>query len=155
MNSPTITVAPVRKRIRVNADPARAFAIFTDGMKSWWPSRQSIGSSPIQDIVLEPQVGGRWFERGEDGTECQWGKVLAWEPPARLLLAWQVNNRWQYDPELVSEVEVRFTGDGAGAMVELEHRFDGYGPAAEQMRQIFDSPTAWEGTLARFAEVIG
>ena len=151
----TITVAPVRKRIRVNADPARAFEIFTTGMGRWWPREHSINSSPIHEIILQPQAGGRWMERGEDGSECQWGKVLAWEPPSRLVLAWQITAQWKFDPDLVTEVEVRFLPDGEGAMVELEHRLDGYGDAAEQMRQVFEGPNAWDGTLARLAKEIG
>lgn len=155
MSSQTITVAPIRKRARVNAEPARAFEIFTQGMKSWWPARHSINNSPIQDIVVEQRVGGRWLERGEDGSECQWGEVLAWEPPSRLVLSWQISPQWRFDPDLVTEVEIRFSADGAGTVVELEHRLEGYGPAADQMRQVFDSPEAWEATLARFAQAVG
>jgi len=153
--SPTITVAPVRRQARVNAAPARAFEIFTRGMTRWWPRKNTINSSSIQEIVMEPQAGGRWLERGEDGSECQWGKVLAWEPPARLVLAWQISAQWQYDPALVTEVEVRFSPDGDGTLVELEHRLDGYGEAAEQMRQVFDSPQGWTGTLEDFAKAVG
>jgi uncharacterized protein YndB with AHSA1/START domain len=151
MTTATINVAPVRKRIRVNADPARAFDIFTGAMKTWWPARHSINGSPIADIVLEPRVGGRWFERGEDGSECQWGQVLAWEPPSRLVLAWQISTAWRFDPDLVTEVEVRFSDDNGGALVELEHRLDAYGPDAAQMREVFDGPTAWEETLTAYA----
>jgi uncharacterized protein YndB with AHSA1/START domain len=151
----TIAVAPVRKRIRVNADPARAFEIFTTGMARWWPRAHSINNSPIQDVILQPQAGGRWAERGEDGSECQWGKVLAWEPPSRLVLAWQITAQWRFDPDLLTEVEVRFLADGEGTMVELEHRLDGYGDAAEQMRSVFEGPSAWEGVLARFGEQTG
>jgi uncharacterized protein YndB with AHSA1/START domain len=153
--SRTITVAPVRRRIRVNAAPARAFDIFTQGMTRWWPRDHSINTSPIQEIVVEPRVNGRWLERGEDGSECQWGTVLAWEPPERLMLAWQISAQWQYDPALVTEVEVRFLVDGDGTMVELEHRLDGYGEVAEQMRQIFESPKGWQGVLNNFAKEIG
>jgi uncharacterized protein YndB with AHSA1/START domain len=153
--SQTITVAPVRRRTRVNVEPARAFDIFTNGMIRWWPRTKSINASPIQEIILEPHVGGRWLERGEDGSECQWGKVLAWEPPARLMLAWQISARWQYEPALVTEVEVRFSPDGEGTLIELEHRLDGYGQAAEQMRQIFDSPQGWAGVLENFAKEAG
>jgi uncharacterized protein YndB with AHSA1/START domain len=148
----TTAIPPVRKRIRVNTAPARAFDIFTAGMRCWWRPDYSINQSPIQDIVMEPRAGGRWFERGEDGSECQWGKVLAWEPPGRLLLAWQITAEWRFDPKLVSELEVRFIPEGAGTLVELEHRLEGYGAAAAQVREIFDGPEAWLSLLARFAK---
>jgi uncharacterized protein YndB with AHSA1/START domain len=151
----TITVAPVRKQVRVNAAPQRAFEIFTAGMKRWWLPSHSINKSPISDIVMEPRVGGRWFERGQDGSECQWGQVLAWEPPRRLVLTWQISPQWQFDPNLVSEVEVRFVPDNGGTRVELEHRLDGYGDAAEQMRQVFEGANAWSGLLEKFAEAAG
>jgi hypothetical protein len=88
--SATITPAPVRRTIRVKAAPARAFDVFTTRIGSWWPHEHSINkSSPQKEVVVEPRVGGRWFERGEDQSECQWGRVLVWEPPARL-----VPTRW-------------------------------------------------------------
>ena len=148
----TISVAPVRKQVRVATSPARAFEIFTQTMGRWWPREHSINGAPIRDILVEPHVGGRWFERGEDGSECQWGKVLSWDPPRRLVLAWQITPEWRYDPSMVTEVEIRFSPDGSGALVELEHRLEGYGDAAAQMRQVFDGADAWERTLARFAE---
>ncbi len=148
----TTAIPPVRKRIRVNIAPARAFDVFTAGMHRWWRIDYSINKSPIKDIIVEPRAGGRWFERGEDGSECQWGKVLAWEPPGRLLLAWQITPEWQFDPNLLTELEVRFTADGAGTLVELEHRLEGYGAAAAQVREIFDGPEAWMSLLERFAK---
>ena len=150
--SATIAVAPVRKRVRVNVRPERAFEVFAGNMGSWWPKGHSLSKSPIEAVVIEPHNGGRWFERGEDGSECPWGHVLAWEPPARLLLAWQLNTQWTFDPTLVTELEIKFSPDGDGTVVELEHRMDGYGEAAEQMRQAFDGPDAWEGIIAQFAK---
>jgi hypothetical protein len=151
----TITPAAVRKHIRVSAGPAQAFEVFTAGMTRWWPRKHSINTSPIREVIIEPRVGGRWMERGQDGKECQWGKVLAWEPPGRLLLAWQISPQWQFDPSLVSEVEVRFSPDGTGTLVELEHRLDAYGEAADRMREVFDSPDAWTVTLEEFAKAVG
>jgi len=147
----------VRKTVRVSAPPSRAFEIFTAGMSRWWIKSHSINKSPIKDIVLEGRAAGRWFERGEDGSECQWGKVLAWEPPSRLVLAWQINQKWQFDPNLLTEVEVRFIGDGDGTLVELEHRnLDRFGAAAEDMWKAFDSPGGWTGLLQSFAmEAVG
>jgi uncharacterized protein YndB with AHSA1/START domain len=119
-----ITPAPIRKSVHVKAAPDRAFDVFTAGASRWWLKTHSISAtkSPIKDVIIEPRVGGRWFERGEDGSECEWGKVLAWEPPARLLLAWQINGEFKYDPTLITEVEVRFTPADSGTLVELEHR---------------------------------
>lgn len=151
----TIHVAPVRRSLRVAAEPARAFEIFTTGMTRWWPRDKSINRSPITAIVIEPRAEGRWFERGEDGSECQWGKVLAWEPPGRLVLAWQISPEWQYDGELVTEVEVLFSPDGEGTLVELEHRLEGYGEAAERMRGILGSEQGWGSVLKAFEGEVG
>ena len=120
----TITPAPIRRSVQVKVPPARAFEIFTAGASRWWLKTHSISTtkSPIKDVVIEPRAGGRWFERGEDGSECEWGKVLTWEPPTRLLLGWQINADFKYDPALLTEVEVRFTPAAGGTLVELEHR---------------------------------
>jgi len=148
-----ITPAPIRKSIRVDVAPARAFEIFTTGMARWWLKTHTINptKSPIKEIALEPRAGGRWFERGEDGSECNWGKVLAWEPPTRLLLAWQINGRWQFDPALITEVDIRFTPDGNGTRVELEHRkLEALGDQAEAMAQAFTG--GWGVLLDSFAK---
>jgi uncharacterized protein YndB with AHSA1/START domain len=155
MTARTITPAPVRRTIRVKAPPARAFDVFTGGMGRWWPREHSINKgSPQQAVILEPRAGGRWYERGEDGSECQWGRVLAWEPPSRVLLAWQVNGHWQYDPHFETEVEVNFIPDGTGTRVELEHRhLERFGDQLETVRAAFESLDGWNGLLARFAAV--
>jgi uncharacterized protein YndB with AHSA1/START domain len=150
--SPTIAPAPIRKHVRVKAAPARAFEIFTAGMSSWWLKTHTINAtkSPIKDIVIEPRAGGRWFERGEDGSECQWGKVLAWEPPTRLLLAWQINAQWQFDAALLTEVEISFASDGTGTLVTLEHRhLERLGDGADALRQAFEG--GWMNLLEQFA----
>ena len=82
----TIVPAPVRKSVRVGAPPERAFAIFTDGMGRWWPKSHHIGAADLDALVIEPKAGGRWYERGVDGSECEVGKVLVFEPPTRLVL---------------------------------------------------------------------
>jgi uncharacterized protein YndB with AHSA1/START domain len=155
MSSRTIRPAPVRKSITVKADAARAFAVFTGRIGSWWPRSHCVASSPQKDVVLEPKVGGRWFEIGEDGSQCNWGKVLAWEPPVRLLLAWQINADWKYDPEFITEVEVRFTALAAGeTRVDLEHRnLERFGDKIEDVRSKIDSPNGWSGILKIYAEV--
>jgi uncharacterized protein YndB with AHSA1/START domain len=151
----TITPAPIRKTVQVTAQPARAFAFFTERMGRWWPHAHTLLGAPQEDVVIEPRLGGRWYERGVDGSEYEWGHVLAWEPPERIVLAWQLDTDWRYDPDLITEVEVRFIALGAEATrVELEHRrLENYGARAAEARARLDSPEAWRGTLDRFAEI--
>jgi hypothetical protein len=153
--STTIVPTPVRRTIHVRVSPARAFEVFTAAIGAWWPHEHSINkSSPQKDVIVEPRVGGRWLERGEDGSECQWGRVLIWEPPTRVVLAWQINGQWQYDPDFETEVEVRFMAEGAGTRVELEHRnLERFGERAQAVRAAFESPEGWSTGLARFAAV--
>ena len=147
----TIAVAPVRKSLRVNAPPSRAFEIFTAGMSRWWPATHTILKSPFKAAVIEPRAGGRWYHVGEDGSECETGKVLVWDPPGRLVLAWQLNAQWQYDPELVTELELRFIPDGDATRFELEHRhIDRMGEGAETARAAVDGPGGWSSILEEF-----
>jgi len=145
----------VRKTITVQAFPERAFEVFAEQIGSWWPfAGKSIGTAEAETAVLEPHAGGRWFERGVDGSECEWGRVLAYEPPARLLLDWQIGADWRYDPALHTEVEVRFIAEGDATRVELEHRgLDAFGEQAGQMQAIFDSPEGWGEILDAYADV--
>jgi uncharacterized protein YndB with AHSA1/START domain len=152
-----ISPAPVRRSVRVNAAPQRAFDAFTTGMGRWWPKQHSLNqNSAQQDVIVEPRVGGRWYERSEDGSTCEWGRVLIWEPPHRVVLAWQINGDWKYDRDFETEVEVRFIADGNGTRVELEHRnLERFGDKAEQVRAAFDSPEGWNGGLQLFAKAVG
>lgn len=149
----TPPIEPVRKSIHVAAAPERAFRVFTEQIGRWWPLvGHHIGKAAAATCVVEPFVGGRWYERGVDGSECEWGAVLAWEPPRRLVLAWQISAEWQYDRELVTEVEVRFVPDEGGTRVELEHRhLDRFGPKVGDVRGAIDSPGGWSAILASFA----
>jgi uncharacterized protein YndB with AHSA1/START domain len=147
-----ITVAPVRKTVTVQASPARAFEVFTAGMSRWWPATHSlVKAAPVEHIV-EPRVGGRWYQVGADGSECDNGKVLIWEPPARLVLVWQLNSGWQFDPNLHTEVELRFTPQGEGmTRVDLEHRnLERIGEKAEVVRASIDSVGGWSAILESF-----
>jgi uncharacterized protein YndB with AHSA1/START domain len=141
----------VRKSVVVSAPPERAFEVFTAGISRWWLKTHKIGAAPMKEAVLEPRVGGRWYERGEDGSECDWGQVLAWEPPSRLLLAWQINADFKYDPSLLTEVELRFTPTGSGTLVELEHRLiERMGERGAGMRDAFTR--GWGLLLESFAQ---
>jgi len=154
MMDQTIKPAPVRKSVRVSAPPQRAFEVFTAGIGWWWPKSHHIGKADLETQVIEPRAGGRWYERDVDGTECDIGKVLVWDPPSRLVLGWQLTPDWTFDPELITEVEVLFIADGANATrVELEHRnLERLGPRADAMREQVDSPNGWGALLQLFAE---
>lgn len=145
----------VRKTVTVEAPRERAFAVFTEKIGSWWPlDDKSIGAAEAETAIIEPRAGGRWYERGIDGSECDWGRVIAYEPPARVVLDWQIGADWRHDPALHSEVEVRFIAEGeARTRVELEHRglVEAYGDRAGEMQAIFDSPGGWADLLARYA----
>lgn len=153
MNS-RITAAPVRKTLRVEAPQQRAFEVFTSRMGAWWPKTHSINKGvPPKDVVVEPRLGGHWYEVGEDGSKCHWGDVLAWEPPAKVILSWHLNSKFEFDHNVKSEVEVRFTPEGAHATrVELEHRIAAVD--AEAIRTVVDSPNGWTGLLASYANLV-
>ena len=148
-----IRPAPVRKVVSVDATPQRAFDVFTAGFGRWWPgASHHIGQASYKTAVLEPRVGGRWYEIGEDGSECQWGDVLAWDPPRRLVLAWRIGADWQFHAELETEVEVTFVAEGASTRVTLEHRhLERMGEAAEAVRVQIDSDSGWTGIMALYA----
>jgi uncharacterized protein YndB with AHSA1/START domain len=145
----------VRKALQVEAPQAVAWRVFTEQMGTWWPlETHKIGKAKAIDAIIEPRVGGRWYERGDDGSTCDWGSVLAWEPPARLMLSWDITADWQYDRDLKTEVELRFMPDGKNATrVELEHRrLDRYGARRDQMLQIFGAEGGgWDKLLELFA----
>lgn len=119
------TIPPLQGKTTVGVPVQRAFRVFTESFNTWWPPQYHIGQAEMAEAVLEPREGGRWYERGVDGSECDWGRVLVWEPPHRLVVTWQINGQWQYDadPAHASEIEVRFSADGPEqTTVELEHR---------------------------------
>jgi uncharacterized protein YndB with AHSA1/START domain len=150
----TIMPAPVRKSVRVNASRDRAFDVFTAGIGRWWPKTHHIGDSELDTHVIEPRQDGRWYARSVDGSESEVGKVLVWDPPARLVLAWQLNADFQYDPDLITEVDVQFIAEGPSATrVELEHRhLERLGDRADAFRQRIDAPDGWGGLLQLFAQ---
>ncbi len=133
----------------------RAFGIFTEGIDRWWLRDHKIGTAHLQRAVLEGRPGGRWYELDVDGSECDWGRVLEWDPPHSLVLAWQIDTDMQFNPDLVTQVEVRFTPEGSErTRVELEHRdLDRFGEAEAQMRMGFESPSGWQGLLNAYADV--
>ena len=119
----TVAIAPVRKTIHVKASAAHAFEVFTAGLDRWWPKDHGIGKTPRKAVVMETRLGGHWYELAEDGTQTNVGRIVAWEPPQRFVMTWDINSAWKPDTTVSSEVEVRFIADGASTTrVELEHR---------------------------------
>jgi uncharacterized protein YndB with AHSA1/START domain len=153
-----ITTMPVLKTIVVKARVERAFRVFTEGIDTWWPRTHHIGKSPMTKTMIEGRAGGRCYSEQEDGTECDWGEILAWDPPQRFVMAWKIAANWTYEPDLgkSSEVEVRFTPQGDGfTRVDLEHRhFERMGAAGgESMRKMVDGQMGWADLLALFGKL--
>lgn len=147
-----MTIAPIVRRVRVKAAPERAFDLFVNNMERWWPASHHIGEAPFEAIVVEARVGGRWFERDAAGVECQWGKVLDFSPPSRLLLAWQLDSQFTFDPAFVTEVEIAFEPavDG-GTEVTLTHRdLERFGSDARRIAGLLDG--GWPEIVAAFGD---
>jgi uncharacterized protein YndB with AHSA1/START domain len=148
------TIAPVRYTVTVPISAQRAFTLFTEGFNTWWIGHH-IGEAELAEAVIEPRVDGRWYERGVDGTECDWGKVLVYEPPGRLVMTWQLNSEFQYDPDLshASEVEVTFTEADGQTTVDFEHRhIERLGVGAEELARSVASAGGWPGILDLYAK---
>jgi uncharacterized protein YndB with AHSA1/START domain len=144
----------VRQSVVVETSQERAFEVFTSRLTDWWPlETHVIGGKPVVAAVIEPREGGRWYERSADGRESDWGRVLAWEPPRRVVLSWQISADWQADTGIDTQVEVRFTAeDDRRTRVDLEHRgLDAFGARAQEMRDTFESGGGWPLLLGRFA----
>jgi len=149
----TLTIAPVRKSIRVGASQVHTFDVFTAGLGRWWPLDHGIGKTPRKAVAMETRLGGHWYELAEDGSRTNVGRIVVWEPPRRFVMTWDINSRWKPDTTVGSEVEVRFIPDGANATrVELEHRkFEQMGAeAGESMRK--DVDRGWPGLLEIFKQ---
>jgi len=153
----TETIPAIQGTVTVNAPIERAFRIFTESFTTWWPADHHIGEADMAEAIIEPREGGRWYERGVDGSECDWGHVLAWQPPHRLVVTWQINGQWQYDPdpEHASEIEVRFTPEGSDqTTVELEHRLIHRLVGGEAIRDSISGGGGWSAVLAQFAKAV-
>jgi uncharacterized protein YndB with AHSA1/START domain len=149
------TIPAIRGTTTVGVPVDQAFRVFTDSFNTWWPAQYHIGRADMADAILEPREGGRWYERGVDGSECDWGRVLAWEPPHRLVVTWQINGQWQYDPdpEHASEIEVHFRADGPEqTTVELEHRRLERLVDGQALRDGITGGGGWSSLLELFAK---
>jgi hypothetical protein len=151
----TETVHPVRVSVSVAVDQKRAFEVFAHEMTSWWPAGHHIGEAPIQEIVIEPFLGGRWYTRHTDGSETETGFVTAYDPPHGFSVTWQIGADWAYRDDFVTDIDVRFTPtDDGGTVVELVHRgLEAYGEDAAKMTETFEGPDAWGGMLEHYGAV--
>lgn len=157
VNAPNATAEPsVKRSVTVKAGVERAFRVFTEEFDSWWPREHHIGDAPMKRSLIEGAVGGRCYAEHVDGGESVWGRVLVWEPPRRLVIAWLINAKWKHEPDAAktSEVEVLFTPVGKGeTRVDLEHRlFSRMGPDGEKMREGVGAEGGWGTLLEMFAK---
>ena len=146
----------IRTSMVVEAPLEMAFSVFTEGIDSWFPREYNLLDVDIAERVFEPREGGQVYDRGTDGSECHWARVLAWEPPTRVVMSWDISPQWQIesDHSRTSEVEVRFTPEGENrTRVDLEHRnLERHGDGWESLRESLGSEGGWPGCLERFAE---
>jgi uncharacterized protein YndB with AHSA1/START domain len=156
--STSASATSIRHEIVVQAPIERAFSVFTAAFGSFKPREHNLLSVDIAETVFEPRAGGRVYDRGVDGSECSWARVLTFEPPDRVVISWDISPRWQIETDLdkTSEVEVRFIAEGPErTRVELEHRnLDRHGDGWEGVREGVDSGGGWPLYLQRYAEVI-
>jgi len=151
-------VPVVRKQVVVNAPLEQAFTAFTAGFGDFKPPEHNLLAAAIAETVFEPHVGGHIYDRAVDGSECRWARILAYDPPARVVFSWDISPDWRVeaDPELTSEVEVRFVAEGPDrTRVELEHRhLDRHGPGWRSVCEGVDGDQGWPLYLARYASLI-
>lgn len=148
----------VRKEITVDAPIERAFSVFTDRFGDFKPREHNLLGAPITETTFEPRVGGHIYDRAEDGSECRWARILAFEPPTRVVFSWDIGPTWQLelDPANTSEVEVIFVAEGSGrTRIELEHRhIDRHGPGWDGVYHGVDSDQGWPLYLSRYAALL-
>jgi uncharacterized protein YndB with AHSA1/START domain len=148
----------VHKEIVVEAPIERAFSVFTDRFGDFKPPEHNLLGAPITETTFEPRIGGHIYDRAEDGSECRWARIRAYEPPTRVVFSWDISPSWQLepDPANASEVEVRFVAEGPDrTRVELEHRhIDHHGPGWEAVHDGVDSDGGWPLYLTRYAALL-
>jgi uncharacterized protein YndB with AHSA1/START domain len=151
--------AVVRRQIVVQAPIERAFAVFTDRFGDFKPPEHNLLRVPIAETVFEPKVGGHIYDRGTDGSECRWARILAYEPPTRVVFSWDISPQWtiEAEPDNTSEVEVTFIAETPDrTRVELEHRhIDRHGPGWAAVSEGVANDQGWPLYLERYAALFG
>ena len=151
--------AVVRKQIVVAAPIGRAFTVFTERFGDFKPPEHNLLAAPIVQTVFEPRVGGSIYDRAADGSECRWARILTFDPPERVVFSWDISPEWRIetDPDLTSEVEVRFVAEGTNrTRVELEHRhLDRHGAGWQDVADGVDGSEGWPLYLERYAALLG
>jgi uncharacterized protein YndB with AHSA1/START domain len=152
---PDIPLAPVRVSTVVRGTPAQCFDLFVSSMTRWWNPRRHLVRAPVERMVVEAFAGGRWYEVGEDGREADWGRVVEWAPPHRLVLSWLVTPEGQFGEDFRSAVEVIFSPVAEGTRIDLEHSgLEHLGVAGVRLRRALAGDQGWRGSLSRLAAVI-
>lgn len=155
MSAPAETT--FRATLEVAVPVEQAFQVFTARMGTWWPSDHHTGQAPLADVVVEPRAGGRWFEVGTDGSECTWGRVLAWGPPDHVALAWHLDPQFRYDPDEArsSRIDVHFRPAGPRVTaVELVHSgLERHGGGWQLLRDAIASPEGWPAMVASYGRL--
>ena len=151
--------AAVRKQIVVDAPIERAFTVFTDRFGDFKPPEHNLLGAPIAETVFQPWAGGNIVDKAADGSECRWARILAFDPPDRVVFSWDISPQWQIepDPDRTSEVEVRFVPESPDrTRVELEHRhLDRHGPGWQSVAEGVGGDQGWPLYLARYAALFG
>ena len=152
----TAPTASVRRTLRVDVPVDLAFRMLTEKMGTWWPASHHIGKVPFAEVIVEPRVGGKWMERGHNGEECQWGTVLAWDPPSQVVFSWQLQADWSFSTDMsrASEVAFTFFAEGPEATrMEFEHRhLERHGESWEAIRKGVEG--GWIGILVEFERTL-
>jgi uncharacterized protein YndB with AHSA1/START domain len=145
----------VQTAIVVDAPIERAFRVFTEGINTWWPPEHHLLQEELAEMVFEPHVGGHIYDRGVDGSECRWARVLAYDPPVRVVFSWDINTKWELETDVdkTSEVEITFTAETPErTRVVLEHRnLERHGENWQSMRDAVGSDGGWPVGLRAFA----
>ena len=157
MSKPT-SATSVRHSVVVHAPIDAAFKFFTEDFGRFKPPEHNLLGAEIAETIFEPRAGGSLYDRGVDGSECRWGRVLIYEPPHRVVVSWDISPYWQIETDLdkTSEFEVRFVVETPGrTRVELEHRnLDRHGEGWERIREGVDGDQGWPLYLHRYAELV-